>query len=41
MRMNNTILPVISVKNFSMSFGNKKVIDNLSFEVKKGETFGF
>lgn len=33
--------PVISVQNFSMSFGTKKVVDKLSFEVKKGETFGF
>lgn len=32
---------VIEVKDFSISFGNKKVIDNLNFNVKKGETFGF
>ena len=31
----------IEVKNFSMRFGDKTVIDNLSFVVKKGETFGF
>lgn len=31
----------IEVRNFSMKFGKKTVIDNLSFEVKKGETFGF
>lgn len=36
--MNNNI---IEIKNFKMSFGNKKIIDNLNFEVKKGETFGF
>ena len=30
----------ISVKNFSLSFGKKKIIDDLSFEVKKGEIFG-
>ena len=33
--------PSISIQDFSMSFGNKNVIDNLSFEVKQGETFGF
>ncbi len=32
---------VIKVKNFSKSFGRKKVINNLSFEVKKGEIFAF
>lgn len=32
---------VIDVKNFSMVFGNKIAVDNLSFKVKKGETFGF
>lgn len=33
--------PVIDIQNFSMQFGKKVVIDNLSFDVKKGETFGF
>lgn len=33
--------PVISIKNFTMKFGSKTVIDNMSFDVKKGETFGF
>jgi ABC-2 type transport system ATP-binding protein len=32
---------IISIKNFSMSFGKTEVIKNLSFEVKRGETFGF
>ena len=31
---------IISIKNFSMKFGNTTVIDNLSFDVKRGETFG-
>lgn len=31
---------IIEVKNFSMSFGGKKVIKDLSFEVNKGEIFG-
>lgn len=32
---------IIEVKNFKMKFGNKTVIKDLSFEVKKGEIFGF
>lgn len=32
--------PVISVEHFKMSFGDTKVIDDLSFDVRRGETFG-
>lgn len=32
---------IITIKNFSMKFGKTEVIKNLSFSVKKGETFGF
>lgn len=32
---------IISVKNFRMLFGKTEVIKDLSFSVKKGETFGF
>jgi ABC-2 type transport system ATP-binding protein len=32
---------LISVKNFKMKFGSKTVIEDLSFEVKRGEVFGF
>jgi ABC-2 type transport system ATP-binding protein len=32
--------PIISVDKFSMSFGDTKVIDDLSFDVTRGETFG-
>ncbi len=32
---------IISIKNFSMQFGKTTVIDDLSFDVKRGETFGF
>lgn len=32
---------IITVKNFQMSFGKKTVIEDLSFEVKRGEVFGF
>lgn len=31
---------IISIKNFRMQFGNVEVIKNLSFDVKRGETFG-
>ena len=31
---------IIEVKNFKMAFGDKKVISDLSFEVKQGEIFG-
>lgn len=31
---------IISVKNFGISFGDKEVIKDLSFDVKKGEIFG-
>lgn len=39
--MTKAIAPVITVDQFSMKFGDKTVIEDLSFEVKKGETFGF
>lgn len=32
---------VVAIKNFKMSFGKKRVINDLSFEVTKGEVFGF
>ena len=32
---------IIEVKNFRMCFGSKEVIRDLSFEVHRGETFGF
>ena len=32
---------IIEVKNFAMSFGSKQVIRDLSFDVRRGETFGF
>ena len=31
---------IVEVKNFKMDFGNKTVIKDLSFDVKKGEIFG-
>ncbi len=32
---------IISIKNFKLSFGDKEIIRGLSFNVKKGEIFGF
>ena len=33
--------PLVHVQDFQMSFGTTKVIENLSFDVHEGETFGF
>ena len=32
--------PLITIENLSVSFGDIKVIDNLTFSINKGETFG-
>ena len=32
---------IIEVKNLGKQFGGCKVVDNISFNVKKGELFGF
>lgn len=31
---------IISIRDFAMSFGKTRVIESLSFDVKRGETFG-
>ncbi len=33
-------IPVIDVSDFTMTFGDKTVVDDLTFEVARGETFG-
>ena len=38
--MNHPVDYIIEVKKFSISFGGKTVIKNLSFNVERGETFG-
>lgn len=38
--MAKNIAPLVTINNFSMAFGNTMVIDNLSFDIKRGETFG-
>lgn len=32
--------PIVSVDHFTMRFGENTIIDDLSFDVKRGETFG-
>lgn len=39
--MGKTTEPIVEIRDFRMAFGNKTVIDNLSFEVRRGEVFGF
>lgn len=36
-----TDTPIVSIDHFRMDFGGKTVIKDLSFEVKRGEVFGF
>ena len=36
--MNKTVL---EIKNLNKSYGKRKIIDNISLEVKEGEIFGF
>jgi len=36
-----SIETIVDIQNFKMSFGDKVVIKDLSFQVKKGEVFGF
>src|SRR5581483_8955964 len=31
---------ILEIKNLSKSYGDKKAVDGISFDVKKGETFG-
>lgn len=39
--MGKEVNPIIQIKNFSMKFDTKTVIKDLSFEVMRGEVFGF
>ena len=37
----STEQPVVSIDHFRMDFGKKTVIEDLSFDVRRGEVFGF
>jgi ABC-2 type transport system ATP-binding protein len=39
--MDDTLAPLVTVDHFQMRFGKTTVIEDLSFAVKRGETFGF
>ena len=39
-RMIKSAESLVTINDFSMAFGNTMVIDNLSFDIKRGETFG-
>ena len=41
MKSAKTSSPIVSISHFKMSFGDKVVVKDLSFEVYKGEVFGF
>jgi len=32
--------PIISLENISLSFGNRKILDNVSFKINYGQIFG-
>jgi len=33
--------PIVSVKDFNLTIGNKRIVDDLSFEIQPGEIFAF
>lgn len=39
--MGKTTEPIVEIRGFRMTFGDKTVIKDLSFEVRRGEVFGF
>ncbi len=41
MRITKAAAPIVSIKDFSLRFGSKTIIEDLSFEVRRGEIFGF
>lgn len=39
--MNGAGTPLVHIAGFAMSFGNQRVVEDLSFDIFRGETFGF
>ncbi|HUV58215.1 MAG TPA: ATP-binding cassette domain-containing protein [Acidimicrobiales bacterium] len=39
--LRSTAGPAVHIQDFTMAFGNRVVIDGLSFDIQRGETFGF
>lgn len=39
--MASGVEPLVHVEGFTMAFGKETIIDNLSFDIQRGETFGF
>ena len=40
-KMETSTSNIITVENLSKTFGSLKAVDNVSFEIKEGEIFGF
>lgn len=38
--MRETTKPIVTIENYTMKFGKSVAVDNLSFDVQRGETFG-
>ena len=32
--------PILKLENVSLSFGNRQILENINFEINKGEIFG-
>ena len=39
-KTSKTLQPIISLENISLSFGNRKILDNVSFKISQGQILG-
>ena len=39
-KTSKTLTPIISLENISLSFGNRKILDNVSFKISQGQILG-
>jgi len=39
-KTSKTLTPIISLENISLSFGNRKILDNVSFKIGQGQILG-